>query len=283
MTPQQKLHKKHKSNQRKRVFRKWHRRIGFTASLFLINLAVTGLLLNHYQAFSLHQTYVSSEWLLDWYGVSAPEQIVCTESQPDQENPAEVCSLDTQRYLVREEKHQRLPSGKGELIGLYSTSANPGVSYYLIDAELVQLFDPQFRLIDQFDFFQHTNQTISGFHVDEKGFELLTEQQIYGFDPDLMQVSAYPTDSHQIDHPHQQRSVQTAHLYPLAQSSTRSQLETAYRQSQITQLKLIQDLHSGQLLKLSGKLITDLAGLAILALALSGLITWQRRKNQPEN
>ena len=40
-------HIKQKDKKRKNLFRKWHRRIGFTAAIFLLNLAVTGILLNH--------------------------------------------------------------------------------------------------------------------------------------------------------------------------------------------------------------------------------------------
>ena len=56
------------------------------------------------------------------------------------------------------------------------------------------------------------------------------------------------------------------------------QLKSSYLARQITQLKFIQDLHSGRILSLPGKLLTDLTGIVIIILIVSGFIAWQRRK-----
>ena len=46
----------------------WHRRIGLTAIILVIVLAVTGIMLNHTEALKLDETYVESATLLGWYG-----------------------------------------------------------------------------------------------------------------------------------------------------------------------------------------------------------------------
>lgn len=53
----------------------WHRYFGVAIALFVILLSVTGMLLNHTVQLALDKRYVQSNWLLGWYGISAPEQI----------------------------------------------------------------------------------------------------------------------------------------------------------------------------------------------------------------
>jgi len=47
----------------------WHRRVGLLALALVIILAITGIMLNHTERFKLDETYVSSSWLLGWYGI----------------------------------------------------------------------------------------------------------------------------------------------------------------------------------------------------------------------
>ena len=55
----------------------WHRWVGLTSALFVIMFAVTGILLNHTREFGLHTINVSSQWMIDWYGI--PEPIITLE------------------------------------------------------------------------------------------------------------------------------------------------------------------------------------------------------------
>jgi hypothetical protein len=52
--------------------RRWHARIGFTAVVFFLFLAVTGVALNHTTDLGLDTKYVHAAWLARWYGL-APE------------------------------------------------------------------------------------------------------------------------------------------------------------------------------------------------------------------
>jgi len=51
----------------------WHRRLGAFAALFAIMLSVTGILLNHTEAFGLDKRYLDWPWLLEHYGVAEVE------------------------------------------------------------------------------------------------------------------------------------------------------------------------------------------------------------------
>src|SRR2546430_9805712 len=54
-----------------RLLRRWHARIGFSALLFFLILAVTGLALNHGQSLGLDGRFVHAEWLARWYGIKS--------------------------------------------------------------------------------------------------------------------------------------------------------------------------------------------------------------------
>lgn len=54
----------------------WHRYVGVTAALFVMVLAVSGLMLNHTGRLGLDARFVQADWLLDWYGIGAPEHVV---------------------------------------------------------------------------------------------------------------------------------------------------------------------------------------------------------------
>ena len=48
----------------------WHRSIGALAALFLLMLAITGILLNHNLDLKLEQRHLDWPWLLEHYGVA---------------------------------------------------------------------------------------------------------------------------------------------------------------------------------------------------------------------
>jgi hypothetical protein len=52
-----------------RLLRRWHARIGFSAMLFFLILAVTGLMLNHGKDLGLDGRFVHAGWLARWYGI----------------------------------------------------------------------------------------------------------------------------------------------------------------------------------------------------------------------
>lgn len=58
-----------------REVRKWHRRVGIAAAVFMVAIAVTGVLLNHTLALRLADRTVTHEWLMALYGVAQPPPV----------------------------------------------------------------------------------------------------------------------------------------------------------------------------------------------------------------
>ena len=108
--------KRKKKKQQKKIFRKWHRRIGFSASLFLFNLAITGILLNHYEGLELHKKYIQNNILLDWYGVKAPNDINCAKISNLKNELSHVCQIDSSTYLIKPDNQLKILTAENELI-----------------------------------------------------------------------------------------------------------------------------------------------------------------------
>ena len=50
--------------------------MGIGAALFTLLIAFTGILLNHTEDFRFSDSHVQSAWILDWYGIEAPDQLL---------------------------------------------------------------------------------------------------------------------------------------------------------------------------------------------------------------
>jgi hypothetical protein len=51
----------------------FHLYVGLGISLLLIHLSITGIFLNHTDDLDLNKTYISSEWILNLYGLNVPK------------------------------------------------------------------------------------------------------------------------------------------------------------------------------------------------------------------
>ncbi|MGB5535967.1 MAG: hypothetical protein WBN08_08695, partial [Thiogranum sp.] len=67
----------HRRKQRLKLssFYVWHRYMGVSAAVFVLIVAVTGLLLNHTEDFQFDSDHIKSDWVLDWYGIRAPDSM----------------------------------------------------------------------------------------------------------------------------------------------------------------------------------------------------------------
>jgi len=262
-------HKKQKVKKRKNLYRKWHRRIGFTAAIFLINLAVTGILLNHSEDLELHNNFVESPWLTDWYGVVAPEQALCFSLQSKR---IPICQLGEKIFsneqLLIQEANQLVSAVDFE--GLIYLATLDQVYVYTESLELVEVISAEEGLptpILSFGISEKLNHPTKKYQ--SRFVSIVSQNSYWIMEPDELYwketVSFMLTETS---------------LFRLNEESL-LQLQTLYSKFQLTQLKLVQDLHSGRILSFSGQLITDLVGVVIILLVLSGFLAWQKRNKTP--
>jgi len=244
--------KRQKQKKRNGIFRKWHRRLGFVASLFLLNLAVTGILLNHYESFSLNKSFVSTGWILDLYGISSPQTARCYRAEP-----LTACQMDRFIYL----NQQYWIESDSDLLNLVSTPD----AMVAATATNLYFLNRQGQLIEDLAIKASLGKRITGIFWSDETLIASTGTQQFRLDFDLLEWS--PAES----------LSPNSTDYSEPNSTELVQLQTDYRQRQITHLKLVQDLHSGRILMLSGQVVNDIAAIILILLAISGFITWQRR------
>jgi hypothetical protein len=267
-------HKKQKEKRRKNLFRKWHRRVGFSAALFLINLAVTGILLNHSEALELHKHFVKSDWLVNWYGIDAPNKMTCFNTS-DKDKP--LCQLGEKRTVG----NQLLELEAPDLIGVVEYQG----FYYVASPEQISLYTRQWELVESVVKDPRLASSISSIGIQSQAITFLAEQpnesiaesnlmnkiivtagrQHYIFDSEDLSWTASDIDT---------ASIQTPQ--PTTDFSL-EKLQAIYLDHQINYLKLVQDLHSGRIFNGIGKWATDIVAIIIILLAISGFLAWQKR------
>ncbi|HUW26746.1 MAG TPA: PepSY domain-containing protein [Gallionella sp.] len=234
----------------------WHRYAGLLAALLVIVLALTGIALNHTEELQLDARFVRSSWVLDWYGIRAPETST-TYATP----LAPVTLFGRQLYI-----------GERPLTGDYDR---------LIGAEVIQNM-----LITAVD----DRLLLTG-----AGGELLAELTILdgvptglrrlGRDPEGRLVVAASTGYYRpdTDFIRWKRLPKSQHDITWAQPETltpkqRRALEHAFRNRVLPWERVLLDLHSGRIFGTFGVWVMDGAALLMLFLAASGVLGWLKRK-----
>ncbi len=269
MTPYK---QKQKQKRRKNLFRKWHRRVGFAAAAFLINLAVTGILLNHSESLELHEQYVTSDWLTDWYGISAPAASRCFELQ---DHKTSICQLGEISFV----NESVLENETSVLVGVIEFSN----LYYLASRDQISIYTKEWQLVETINKSGGLPTPVSfiGQLATELGSDAKTEN-----DKSLIVIAAkdnyYSLDIDEL----QWRLLSSSMVNQLPEANGgvysptpehNRRLQSVYRDRQVSYLKLVQDLHSGRIIYSPGKWLTDISGIIIILLAFSGFFAWQKR------
>ena len=264
-------HKKQKEKQRKNLFRKWHRRIGFSAAAFLINIAVTGVLLNHSDDLKLQDKYVESSWLVNWYGIESPEKTKCYSVGSENKT---FCQLGEKLFL----NSSLLHANSNELIGALQLqefiflATVDQIFIYTQTMDLVEIIDENTGLpkpISTISIFRENTGLTSTFNklsiVVEShdtfwtmNVENLEWQELDSYSPETIDPVEISTDAEEA-------------------------IKKVYLEQELSYLKVIQDLHSGRVLSVPGKLMTDIVAVIIIILAFSGFFAWQKRNKTTKN
>lgn len=63
------------ANRFSKTVRNWHRRLGIVTGIWLLLLLATGVIINHTDGLHLAKQKVQQGWLLDHYGIAAPQHV----------------------------------------------------------------------------------------------------------------------------------------------------------------------------------------------------------------
>ncbi len=232
-----------------------HRRVGIGAALFIMVLAVSGLLLNHTDALKLDQRQVDSSLLLQWYGIDMPDQASHYDS-----GSYRVSQLGEQLYF----NSQPLLSSKRPLIGITSNeqltviALSNGLLLLSHEGELVERLDTLPQGMDKID---ALGSDAGGNVAIRQGERMVVaDQELLSWQAAAPQLNIKWSQASQVD------------------AAYSKNLLSNYRQQTLDYERVLLDLHSGRLFGQWGPYVMDAAAVAMVLLALTGL--WRSLKGR---
>lgn len=234
------------------VFARWHRRSGIAAALFAIVLAVTGVLLQHASALGLDRAAVGSAALARWLGLAAGELTAYRVDDRWVLGTGEGLWLDGARIADVDAP----PGG----------AAATGFGLAVVAGGDLLLLDPDGRLIERLRPGAGLPEPVHRIGHDSDGRVVLGGSGTWQPGADWLRFRRRPSAAVSWAEPAEAPE-------PLAAAVREHALADA-----VTWQRLLLELHSGRIAGAAGTLVMDLAALALLVLAGSGLFLWWRRR-----
>jgi len=243
--------------------RRWHRRLGVAVALFAVLLSVTGLLLNHTEELGLDSSYVRSDALLDWYGISPPGKPLSYEAGGHW-----ISQLGERLYFDERELAVDAP---GRLLGAVALADRVVVA---IEGYLM-LFDLSGELLETLGGAQGAPAGTRLIGVKDETLVVRASHGDYLADKDLLKWEEGKKDG---------RAPAPVDAY-WAEPGTlprglHDQLIEAYRGKGLSLERVLLDLHSGRIMGGAGRVAVDIGAVLFLVLAASGIGMWLRHLKQ---
>jgi hypothetical protein len=234
---------------------KWHRRIGISAAVFVLILAVTGIALNHTTELALDKRHINSPLILGWYGIELPDQ-----PRHFQAGGHIVSQLGDQLFIDGTAVlHSNAPLTGGATTPMFIAVAQP--------LELL-LFTPTNELVERISALPGQID-----HIDKIG--LTADQTIAVSDGNTIMVA----DADMLTWQTSQSNQHIAWSIPVTPGDHfNNHLIAQYSSDTITYERLLLDLHSGRLFGEWGFYLMDAAAVLLILLAITGLWRWCQSK-----
>jgi uncharacterized iron-regulated membrane protein len=240
---------------RLRLFWTWHRRFGIAAALLVLVLGLTGLALNHTAALRLDQRFATAGWLLDWYGIEAPET-----SASHMAGQVRVTLLGDRLYL----DGQAVPGHFARLAGAVAAGGFVAVA---TQGEIVILM-PDGRLVDRLGVESGVPQWIDAIGTATDGSVILRSG-------DELYAAPVATLEWAMTGPGPGIRWSAPGELPVAELHA---LQADFRSRILPVERVVLDLHSGRIAGTFGVLLMDGAAILLLLLALTGSWMWLARR-----
>jgi len=236
------------------VLRQGHRWLGAIAALFVIVLSVTGITLNHSSAWQLDRRYVSWSWLLDAYGIVAPEP---TMAFADAEHIGVL--LGQRLYMDGIEVAQAI----NDFAGL----SRAGTMVVLAADRSLLLATPGGELVDRIDLSSRLPAPIERIGRSGDTVVISSRNMLFRSDAEISHVEPWDATG-------DEAISWSAPVVPSA--SLLAQLDELYRGRGLTWERLLADVHSGRVFRLAGVWFMDIIAACLVILSITGLVFWVR-------
>lgn len=243
-----------------RKWRRLHRWLGLLVAAPVIILSLTGMLLNHVESLGLHQRTLPS-FLASIYGVPAAEPVVSVELDQQQ-----WWSFVGEQLFLQGQPVSQCPrpfAGVVRVVDVYV--AGCGGALLLLDEHgaLIERLGSEFGLPP----FERLISIGGKRARDGNASVLVLFSPASSWIYDIDQLSATFFDG----------AVQPV-AWQVPPAEIVATLPTQVVPSELNWQRLIQDIHSGRVVSLAGKLLMDAAALLLMVLAITGVIIWSRTR-----
>jgi hypothetical protein len=248
----------HRRKQRFKLssFYVWHRYMGVSAAVFVLIIAVTGLLLNHTEDFQFDSEHIRSDWVLDWYGIKAPDTM-----QTFLAGDRYVTLMGEHLYLNRRE----IEGNYRQLVGAVRFND----AFIVAMSHNILLLTLRGELIEQLQDKDGVPADIKQIGIDADGAVMVrTSHGYYQPDADFIRWKKADKDF---------TGVHWA-TPNLLEPRLKTALQHHYRGEVLPVERVILDLHSGRFFGRLGPWLFDAAAVLLLLLSLSGGWIWLKRR-----
>ena len=259
MTRKHHLSSKHRFKQAfKRLIRPWHRWLGIFSAIFVLLLAITGILINHSNPLSIDSAHVKQVWLLDYYGIKTPEQISIYLTSPH--------ILASSNNLVWVDSH----------LVLESDSAIKGMVHFgemviAIDSNALYLISNEGALLETQDINTGLPAKLTAIANDGQLW-INTNRGSYVADEELIEWTAANSFA-----PLPWAKPLTETVNP-AVTTSRQAISLLARSHNLTWERVLLDIHSGRFFGSLGPWFMDLVALTLIIMSLSGVYLWMQHR-----
>lgn len=234
----------------------WHRHVGLSAALLIMLLSITGIALNHTERFNLDSRYVQSAWLLDWYGIEAPQHATHYSTPVNT-----ITLLDAQLFIDAQPLEGEYTSLTGALVH----------NELLVVGQLdtILLLTPEGQLIERLGHNEGVPPGIQHLGTSADGQLILeTATGLYSTDAEYMKWIAWAGAPESINW--STPSDLGADQLAVLQARFRGQI--------LPWERVMLDLHSGRIFGSWGPWVMDTAAILMLFLAGSGVFIWWKKQ-----
>ncbi len=235
----------------------WHRRLGLLLVLFIIMLAISGIMLNHTDSLQLSRYRVNNAVVLSLYAINPKKPSISYKTEQHI-----FSQLDEQIYI----DNKKLLSDKQQLRG----ATNAAEIIILVLSQDVILLSRDGELIDRYALAQHTEIEHISFYQNRAIIKMM-DQTMWQADKDI--INWQPIAPEQIIW---EAPVQL-------NEKLKQQLLEKYRGEGLPLERIVLDIHSGRILGSLGVYIMDAVAIIMLFLSFSGIWMWWQRRLKQKN